>query len=156
MDCETCTHKDLPSFSATCVECGIAMKNYNPITNADRIRQMSDEKLAKYLALKGCGTMGECIFKEEAIAVLRNALFDTTPFGPTIRDCLEQISSIPAADVAPVRHGRWVKNHDNVCYWYECSECGEKPPKDQWKNQWLSSYCPNCGANMMDMEDGNG
>lgn len=57
-----------------------------------------------------------------------------------------------SADVAPVRHGRWVKKHDNVCYWYECSECGEKPPKDQWKNQWLSSYCPNCGT-LMEMED---
>lgn len=47
MDCKTCTHKDLQSFSETCVECGIDMKNYKPITNADRIRAMSDEELAK-------------------------------------------------------------------------------------------------------------
>lgn len=49
MDCETCTHKDLPSFSETCLECGIAMRNYKPITNADRIRAMSDEELDKFL-----------------------------------------------------------------------------------------------------------
>ena len=65
---------------------------------------------------------------------------------------IEYLGYVPAADVVPVRHGRWEKKHDNVCYWYECSECGEKPPKDQWKNQWLSSYCPNCGAYMMDGE----
>ena len=51
MDCETCIHRDLPSFSATCVECGIAMKNYQhkTITNADRLRAMSDEELAEWV-----------------------------------------------------------------------------------------------------------
>lgn len=70
-------------------------------------------------------------------------------FSTTLREFLE-CNEIPykAADVVPVRHGRWVKKHDDVCYWHECSECGEKSPKDQWKNQWLSSYCPNCGAKM--------
>ena len=55
MDCETCTHKDLPSFSATCVECGIAMSNYKPITKADRLRSMSDEEFATAICkYEGC------------------------------------------------------------------------------------------------------
>ena len=49
MDCKTCTHKDLQSFSETCVECGIDMKNYKPITNADRIRSMNDEEFSHFL-----------------------------------------------------------------------------------------------------------
>jgi len=49
-DCNTCVHKDKASYSATCVECGIANKNYKPITNADRIRSLSDEELAKKLS----------------------------------------------------------------------------------------------------------
>lgn len=60
----------------------------------------------------------------------------------------ERIASVPSADVAHVRHGRWIKKHDDVCYWHECSECGIKPPKDQWKNEWKSPYCHNCGAKM--------
>ena len=40
----------LPSYSATCVECGLSRKNYKPQTNADRIRAMSDKDLAAYLA----------------------------------------------------------------------------------------------------------
>lgn len=53
-----------------------------------------------------------------------------------------------SADVQPVRHGRWIKKHDAVCYWHECSECGERPPKNQWNNSWESPFCPNCGAKM--------
>ena len=63
-------------------------------------------------------------------------------------DAAKAVDSIPSADVQPVRHGRWIKKHDDVCYWHECSECGINPPKDQWKNEWKSPYCHNCGAKM--------
>lgn len=58
---------------------------------------------------------------------------------------------IPAADVAPVVHGRW---EDSIDEWfgtdvYTCSKCRESyvlvegTPKE---NLW--HYCPNCGAKM--------
>lgn len=56
------------------------------------------------------------------------------------------IEAFPAAGVQPVRHGRWEKKHDDVCYWHECSECGERLPLNQWRQPWKSPYCPNCGA----------
>lgn len=66
-DCNTCVHKEKASDSATCVECGIASKNYKPITNADRIRAMSEDELAWFYAEKiascyGCesSTMEDC------------------------------------------------------------------------------------------------
>ena len=45
-DCNVCIKGKMPSYSVTCVECGLLRKNYKPMTNADRIRAMSDEELA--------------------------------------------------------------------------------------------------------------
>ena len=51
------------------------------------------------------------------------------------------IKNRPAADVAPVRHGRWIASHDEFC---ACSIC-KYPVYVGW-NQ--TNYCPNCGAKM--------
>jgi len=52
-DCESCVHEYLSPMSDVCRECGIAMLNYKErtpaVTNADRIRGMSDEELADFL-----------------------------------------------------------------------------------------------------------
>ena len=67
----------------------------------------------------------------------------------SLRDAREVISSFPAADVAPVRHGRWQYNTD--FYVWCCSECGENPTKGTGvvtTAEKLPAYCPNCGARM--------
>jgi len=64
----------------------------------------------------------------------------------------ELMATAPAADVVEVLHGRWIRKEDDSCYWYECSECGEKLAKTQWGNDYFSAYCPNCGA-LMDKEE---
>ena len=53
------------------------------------------------------------------------------------------ILKIPAADVAPVRHGKWLHRKNGVAY---CSECEVDTVEDE------TNYCPNCGATM-DLED---
>ena len=53
---------------------------------------------------------------------------------------VERLLSIPAADVVPVRHGRWIPYNVKDCL-YVCSEC-HSLPKDRTR------YCPNCGAKM--------
>ena len=83
------------------------------------------------------------------------------------------IFNAPAADVVPVRHGRWLleANKDKVnCRWNvtaECSNCCDEkkeiwagffPNVPDWlardtalidaKSVKLSNYCPNCGAKM--------
>lgn len=71
---------------------------------------------------------------------------------------LQSISDIPAADVAPVVHGRWEWADDGYC---RCSECRQRAPvvygaliEDyQDEPQTVMTYfCPHCGA-MMDGGD---
>ena len=64
------------------------------------------------------------------------------------------LDSIPAADVAPVVHGRWEEKSESYFgLLFMCSACGEEfcfiegAPSDN-----LYNYCPNCGARM----DGTG
>lgn len=59
------------------------------------------------------------------------------------------IFELPAADVAPVRHGRWKYNTDFQVW--NCSECGENPHKGTGvvvSEENLPAYCPHCGARM--------
>ena len=54
----------------------------------------------------------------------------------------------PAADVAPVRHGRWIDAYPDIepnpMFMYGiCSECGFEQGISKYLN-----YCPNCGAKM--------
>ena len=48
------------------------------------------------------------------------------------------IADFPAADVAPVRHGRWFDKGSLSC---RCSKCGCKNYKE-------TKWCPNCRAKM--------
>ena len=61
---------------------------------------------------------------------------------PVIR---QNIMDIPAADVSPVRHGRW---NDGDPY---CPICKKDKFRgldaDVWAD-WKPDYCPNCGAKM--------
>ena len=58
--------------------------------------------------------------------------------------CTQEINSIPAADVAPVVHGRIVGSLEDGRYRRRFSCCGEDATMiTQWA--W-PKYCPNCGA----------
>lgn len=55
----------------------------------------------------------------------------------------EQIKSLPAADVAPVVHGRWIKYTGMGKEQWMCSECSAEE-----KNPKIARYCYYCGAKM--------
>ena len=78
-----------------------------------------------------------------------------TTGAPNIENALYKASSIyavinnaPSADVAPVRHGRWVDNGIPDSILNGCSVCGFTCGSSSF------FYCPNCGAKM-DGCDGN-
>ena len=54
----------------------------------------------------------------------------------------EMIEELPAADVVPVRHGRW---NDWEVFWKECSYCRYRTQKINAREYF---FCPKCGAKM--------
>lgn len=54
---------------------------------------------------------------------------------------LREVSDTPAADVAPVVHGRWGDDGSGIII---CSECG----RGYSLIPRYTHYCPNCGAKM--------
>ena len=59
------------------------------------------------------------------------------------------IDSIPAADVAPVVHGRWVRGKlKNGEILHKCSACKDDYRVPTCVGKPIYNYCPNCGAKM--------
>lgn len=60
---------------------------------------------------------------------------------------MEIVASPPAADVAPVVHGRWERDADGD--WY-CTNCDEVVAicESGRERTYRKPYCPNCGAKM--------
>ena len=92
------------------------------MTMADYIsREALIERLGRNLAACIPGTFSEACYK----------------------DAIETVRNFPAADVAPVRHGRALRTWIDEYYgeWTECSVCG-------WDNPANAKYCNGCGAKM--------
>ena len=91
--------------------------------------------------------MDEYIKREAATNVACNILWKMNDLSTSVM--AKALNSIPAADVAPVRHGRWKCNKP-------CPVCGgdrfEGLDADIWAD-WEPPYCPNCGAKMDGGED---
>lgn len=73
-------------------------------------------------------------------------------------DCewLWAILDIPAADVAPVKHGHWAEKKSSGLggiwdYYFVCNVCGGNTPNKAYII--APDYCPNCGAKMDGGED---
>lgn len=65
-----------------------------------------------------------------------------------IEDVQEWLNEQPTIDAVEVVHGRWIKKTADCIYYYACSECGEPVLRSQWGCDFLSEFCPNCGAKM--------
>ena len=76
--------------------------------------------------------------------VLRDTLYDADAITMSGVKILNQF---PGADVAPVRHGRWVSVPHKLAR--VCSVCNrDEPYKFADINADVYDYCPNCGAKM--------
>ncbi len=103
--------------------------------------------------------MAEYISREAAIAYIREQSEECQKafeelggesgiYADAYNDLAEDFYSIPAADVVPAVHGRWI--YDEKAQRPYCSVC-----KRHFYGATNSpmSYCPNCGAKM-DIENG--
>ena len=93
--------------------------------------------------------MAEYIKREEAIDVVTEVYYDTPDVNLSPGKFEMAIDGIPAADVAPVVHGRWEPCFDEncKCRWgfKKCSNCGQEYYAHAINHY---KYCPNCGAKM--------
>ena len=103
--------------------------------------------------------MKEYIEREKAIKKFENYRQDCederdTRAAQIFEDCVSELMDIHAADVAEVRHGRWIFDHmtGNWAYYAHCSECGLKKHFEDEEAEQKKKYCSFCGARM-DKED---
>ena len=94
--------------------------------------------------------MAEYIKKSYAVDAVLNVYCDTPDIDLSCEKFEAAIFKIPPADVAPVRHGRWIE--PSRLYYgakqYECSLCYSDT---FWKKHNITvkyPHCPNCGATM--------
>lgn len=109
--------------------------------------------------------MAEYIERESTIELLRSlGSRDYRREKGTIQEAIKMVSFpeyTPSADVAPVRHGKWIFGKDLPYSWGQipknkyhlyCSECLEQAFNRSEDNDpdfdVDTSYCPNCGAKM--------
>ena len=74
---------------------------------------------------------------------IRDALYDADAITMSGVKILNQF---PVADVAPVRHGRWLCVDTDTEQFFLCNRCKKK-------EYWESDYCPNCGAKMDEVSE---
>ena len=68
------------------------------------------------------------------------------PYGQTdepipFETLASDLRDMKAADVATVRHGRWMCVDTDTEQFFLCNRCKKK-------EYWESDYCPNCGCRM--------
>lgn len=97
----------------------------------------------------------ECIGREAVIEKLNEiGGCDATDewskgWDKAIDTAVKAVEKLPSADVAPVKHGYWIKTGGYACgdYEFKCASCG----KTYWESNGYatrSHFCPNCGADM--------
>ena len=85
--------------------------------------------------------MAEYIKREYAVDAVLDVYYDTPDIDLSGEKFEAAIRKIQAADVAPVRHGRWLYVDTDTEQFFLCNRCKKK-------EYWESNYCPNCGCLM--------
>ena len=92
--------------------------------------------------------MCEYIKREYAIDAVLDVYYDTPDIDLSGEKFEAAIRKIQAADVAPVRHGKWKRSGALL----ECQRCGEIYSQLGGNAGKSWNYCPNCGA-IMNLEE---
>ena len=92
--------------------------------------------------------MKEYIDKEKAMKLLTDSMYAYGTFSVEHMIARQKIKNIPAEDVAPEVHGKWIFNHmtGEKSYYADCSNCNKEYFFENYLKEF--NYCPNCGAKM--------
>ena len=89
--------------------------------------------------------MTEYIDKEEAIAWFMPYVHTGECIDADV--VISDLKGMKAADVAPVKHERWIEGEDEYGMILKCSACGEEFVS--WEADCArTNYCSNCGCRM--------
>ena len=131
-----------------------ARKMVAPLWAADKEWDMDDCEMVRYKPRRADNGK-EYIDREEVLSAIKQAFGKGE--GPSL-----YIKRIPAADVAPVRHGEWLNFYGDFST-AECELCAELyevSPDESPQKEYFDAfkefyrYCPNCGAYMMGENNG--
>ena len=89
--------------------------------------------------------MDDYIKREQALKLIESG----GTWGWSKNALYDEMKNLPAADVAPVVHGKWELRHEGYGHYWECSVCHTNPCIYVTRN---TKFCPNCGAKM-DLEE---
>ena len=103
--------------------------------------------------------MAEYISREAA----KRAFFSGYEFVYYGTDVYERIDEIPAADVRPVVRGKNIGTNYAECDQFVCDKCGielqdwsrierDEDDGEVTYHEYVFRYCPNCGADMREVE----
>ena len=98
--------------------------------------------------------MAEYINRGYAVDAVNDVYYNTPDIDLSCEKFEAAIRKIQAADVSPVRHGRWIEP-SRLHYGakqYECSLCCSDTFWNKHSITVKYPHCPNCGATM-DLED---
>ena len=91
--------------------------------------------------------MNEYIDREAAVDAVTGIYYDTPEINLTAEKFEAEINGIQAADVATVRHGRWIDKGEYAV----CTECGGRSGTQYDGVEPVplrAQFCQNCGAKM--------
>lgn len=98
--------------------------------------------------------MDDYIKREDAIKAIHDEWDEVCNYDGSGHELANEMESVidrvPADDVRPVKHGKWLKRDDMPriveC---KCSVCGYADYPSKNDRYWFErNYCPNCGAKM--------
>ena len=93
--------------------------------------------------------MAEYIEREALISAIEDDCPELVYYSK--RDAIDCVKAEPAADVAEVRHGRWIVHFDHFAPYQKCSVCGFETPLVATENEAETcryKHCPECTARM--------
>lgn len=117
--------------------------------------EISWDKVLEWLEKQSCGN---CIIKQAIIDTIETdcswTMFDEwgnrTPIGECINEAIKRVSS-----VEPERKkGKWIHWTDDRNDYCTCSEC-EYGTEGEVLLESVTPYCPMCGADMREVQDGS-
>lgn len=90
--------------------------------------------------------------RRDIVLKIINTVNDTGGFAGYADYCVlfDEIDTMPASDVQPIKHGRWEYYKNNgIINTYICTNCQGKVEMAIDVEPSKFKYCPNCGARLI-------